>query len=958
MKKYLAKNVNHLLDDKQDEFIKKEINNGKLVGISGTGKTYCINEKIKYFIEMNILHSKNFWIILHSNKKIEQFKKFNRKIYTKDNVLSIFTIAKNITKTKSKTIDDVLVYKSIELLDEYSKAVDIKLIIIDEAELLTEIQYRFLSEFQQKSHCYVILVGDLHGNIFQYQNSSNRFLLNHNGYTIHLTKVFRKSSEIINLIDKFVPCNYDIFLNESRFDNKIRGSSSELQNNELHVTIFESSYEILCKFIIDFCKNYDQEKSLAIISPTKTSNRINGHYLNLGLNDLSEELTRNEVKFYKLYETETELSEKYSKIYLSTIHSSKGYEFDTVLIINFHLYSMNRCPETNEIYYLKCLWYNAISRATEFVSLFKLKDCIPFTLYDRITWNIKEIELEQERELDHSLISLEQDTLTQENDELDEIVHNFVFKEIDIDNLSYKNTYYHLIDIQKKYKLDKVIDLLLPQNYDYLKQIFLKFINNEIHTEDTLYKFDTKKRAENTLLRMFCVSNLEYLQMNETVYIKKLKYMINHYIIIPHNHISDFLYFNSIYNTIVTYNDLLQFHCTYNTCMKLITYIKTEMKKMESVFLDNDQFMLIPYDKTHLLTNLQAYLSHIEKKEQLTFEDIYHSCYHFYTILNTTLSYTINHIDIQTLQNYYETVKLISLELQESDCFHKEVLNPFLDITSSIDTVCEKTKTAFKILLSNHSKLSELIEAFVSYEFLLCNNTDRNNYKLVIFIMESTCNKFSKITGSLQRISNEERFKIHDILRTTIKQKFTNAVFAYDLETTGLINDKNMPKIMEIHVEEIKSNLIPISTFIKINDTFDYNEELIESITGISRKICKMEGISEEIFKKKLNTFLESMNHSCVLIAHNGHQFDHKILRSYYPSKYHNFQFLDSLHIFPHFMEEKKKNRLEDIYKRISNDHNYIQSHRAKDDVHMLCYIYNTILPDNIHQFTMRKYFS
>ena len=67
------------------------------------------------------------------------------------------------------------------------------------------------------------------------------------------------------------------------------------------------------------------------------------------------------------------------RVHVCSIHGSKGLEFDSVYLLDFHASTMNRAPQTQSEYVgLQCLWYVAASRARTALTLLCCQDSQPW----------------------------------------------------------------------------------------------------------------------------------------------------------------------------------------------------------------------------------------------------------------------------------------------------------------------------------------------------------------------------------------------------------------------------------------------------------------------------------------------------------------------------------------------------------------------------------------------------
>ena len=183
-----------------------------------------------------------------------------------------------------------------------------------------------------------------------------------------------------------------------------------------------------------------------------------------------------------------------------------------------------------------------------------------------------------------------------------------------------------------------------------------------------------------------------------------------------------------------------------------------------------------------------------------------------------------------------------------------------------------------------------------------------------------------------------DRYQFYKILSKSLKKKLEECCWIYDLETTNLISEEMNVKIMEIHVEELTTGIIPISSLIQIDD-HKYDEDVIENLNGLTREMCNEYGISEEILIKKLNKLIDLSEG--YFVAHNGNMFDHKIIRNLIQK---DFKTLDTMSIIPLFCNGKiTSKKLSSLYETIIGHPYQGLIHRAEADVKMMIEILNKI---------------
>jgi hypothetical protein len=382
------------MDDKQIEFVTdNELEYTKLYGVPGGGKTKCIIEKILYLLKHNIItHPNEFLVLTFSKHACEDFirkgKVRNNAIFSHNNIKTIHSacysilLNSNSNKIHSYNISTIIYECSIILekfKNSYNEVIDSfihknekwktkKVIFIDEAQDISKLQYDFIMALANIYNCKVIMIGDPNQNIFQFQNGTDKYLLEHPGKHIQLSYNYRSSRDIVEFINYFRPWN---------MYNNINTNNDYFRKPY----IFSSNKQgILQHLILDLIKTNVEYHKIAIIAPIKLS-KPNVISLSMIIN----ELIICNIPFVKHYnDTDTDNNYnhtkdiEYGKINIFTIHASKGLEFDKVYLCNFHLNSKGSLPTYEENMENKYLWYVGMSRAKKYLTIYSLTNQILF----------------------------------------------------------------------------------------------------------------------------------------------------------------------------------------------------------------------------------------------------------------------------------------------------------------------------------------------------------------------------------------------------------------------------------------------------------------------------------------------------------------------------------------------------------------------------------------------------
>ena len=204
----------------QLEFIQSKIQDCKLLGIPGGGKTASIIGKVIYHIARTELKENNQFLILTFSRRacddfIQKGKRRNKKLFTLKNIRTLHSIAGkivfNILEKKSSSQDTIII-SAIDLIEQNQSDVlglpefsNLKVIFVDEAQDISEIQYKLIMKIKELTKCKVIMIGDPNQNIYQFQKGSDQYLLNHPGKNFYLIQNYRSTPHIVNFVNEFRP---------------------------------------------------------------------------------------------------------------------------------------------------------------------------------------------------------------------------------------------------------------------------------------------------------------------------------------------------------------------------------------------------------------------------------------------------------------------------------------------------------------------------------------------------------------------------------------------------------------------------------------------------------------------------------------------------------------------------------------------------------------------------------
>lgn len=369
-------------NNQQLQFIHDPLADCKLIGIPGGGKTRCIIEKIKVNFENGTFNSTQDFIILSFSKlaRYDFIQKGNSvfKKFSESNVKTLHSLAYTLLqmnlKRNSSSLETVII-SAIDLLENkntddllFGKNRNVKVIFVDEAQDISDVQYNFIQLLRQHLKCYLILVGDPNQNIYQFQDGSDKYLLEYDVPTYRLKINYRSTQNIIDFVNYLSPHKTEMISSKNRDSDSDNDSDDKVS---LFTGTIKSIEEDILKQIYD-CP-YNREE-IAIIGPVKKCIVDEGVFKSLGLSFITNLLYTHNIPFLKHYidiqdnldgkiftDHNTKIKEGHINIF--TIHGSKGLEFKKVLLLNFHFNTFSKLPTERDFNIFKYLWYVGLSRS-------------------------------------------------------------------------------------------------------------------------------------------------------------------------------------------------------------------------------------------------------------------------------------------------------------------------------------------------------------------------------------------------------------------------------------------------------------------------------------------------------------------------------------------------------------------------------------------------------------------
>lgn len=143
-------------------------------------------------------------------------------------------------------------------------------------------------------------------------------------------------------------------------------------------------------------------------------------------------------------------------------------------------------------------------------------------------------------------------------------------------------------------------------------------------------------------------------------------------------------------------------------------------------------------------------------------------------------------------------------------------------------------------------------------------------------------------------------------------------IFVYDLETDNLITEtengnEKYPAILEICIIDYFTDEVMYNDFVFSDEPID---EFITTINNINNKMIKDSPTIDQTRDKLFDIFKEMKN--IAVVAHNGNNFDHKIMNHYKLFPNHlNVTYIDSKVILPTLVNNLHSYRLFNVYEHL-----------------------------------------
>lgn len=341
-----------LTDEQYDIVVAPKDKHYKVIACAGSGKTTTILCRIKYLIDSGVmpynimLTTFNVDAAENMKTKLEQLFGFNLSIY----IGTIDALSYRFYNMYFKRDDFIGVSEYctefLKFLRSDNKNVEkikerFKYVFFDEFQDCNDVQFEIIKELAKTA--YVTVIGDDAQNIYQWRGSNMDFILNFENYMedikndnitegckiMTLKNNFRSTPEIINLSNSSIKNNTDQIPKQML---SIKKSCNRLPVIYKYKTEDEQAIYIVA-YIARYIKNNIPQEQIAILARNNYSIKAVEEEIEK-YNKLNE---NNKINYVALISDDTrDTKPKIMKnhITLTTIHKSKGLEWDVVFILS------------------------------------------------------------------------------------------------------------------------------------------------------------------------------------------------------------------------------------------------------------------------------------------------------------------------------------------------------------------------------------------------------------------------------------------------------------------------------------------------------------------------------------------------------------------------------------------------------------------------------------------------
>ena len=355
--------------------------NIRIIASAGSGKTTTLISRILHLIKNHNLHLHEIILTTFTKDSAEVMKnKIKTSIPLFYNFMcgTIDAIARkilNINKILDEKTELMSVSEYIHQVIKFSKTPEgikyfkkFKYLFIDEFQDIDHTQYLFFKYLNQLG-IIITVVGDDSQNIYSFRHSNVGYLIKFDEYfndtqTFYLTTNYRSTNQIIKI------ANESIKLNKNKLEKTMNGTNKEGTIPLVIKANFNNYDMLILTSILKKVKQYPLHE-IAILS--------RNNFLLLKIENI---LYKYGIANVLLRDDDVRVSKKENHITLSTIHKSKGLEFEIVYLIGCDDSFFPRMKDFLKIEEERRLFYVATTRAKSKLYYFYLSEYITRFLYE------------------------------------------------------------------------------------------------------------------------------------------------------------------------------------------------------------------------------------------------------------------------------------------------------------------------------------------------------------------------------------------------------------------------------------------------------------------------------------------------------------------------------------------------------------------------------------------------
>jgi hypothetical protein len=373
-KLYLTKLNDEQLEIVNNNDFKNSVNYAMcIIACAGSGKTTTIISKIIYMIKNLNCDPEHFFITTFTRNAAGELKDRLAE-YLTDKQIGQMTIGtfhsiayKNVNNNKSEIETNIIedniekyLYNYLELLKSSKYKKIHKYIFIDEYQDINEVQENIIKTLYSKAKL-LVTVGDDQQNIYTFRKTNIKYILEfttnyYNSHYFYLNRNYRSQKNIIEL------ANIVLSYNKNKLDKELIAMSNE-KIKKIKVMGFANQHDEL-KYFVDsiYIKYIDPNSNVKLHDIVIVSRN------NSTLQKIESALAEKRIPTYYMETiednkiTRENIQRIKNRVILSTIHGTKGLEFENVFMLDLKqgVFPSLMCIDIEEE---RRLFYVGITRA-------------------------------------------------------------------------------------------------------------------------------------------------------------------------------------------------------------------------------------------------------------------------------------------------------------------------------------------------------------------------------------------------------------------------------------------------------------------------------------------------------------------------------------------------------------------------------------------------------------------